>query len=159
MLLELFVEVRPAERGRSRVVAKPPTRISAFGVRYWEHEEDGDTDWETGWAILPEHEGKGLATAAIAEVVKAAAAEGSRKTLRSKAQVSDLTWAFCAPAGTPMEPDLRRIAAFEDPEVALGPLHQAHHVSPLPLQPTRAGWRRHPAPRSARSSDPCVGRH
>jgi RimJ/RimL family protein N-acetyltransferase len=72
----------------------------AGSIGYWEHEEDGDTVWETGWAILPEHQRKGLATAAIAEVVKAAAAEDPRKTLHAYPGVDNAASnALCSKAG------------------------------------------------------------
>ncbi len=36
----------------------------AGNVGYWEREEDGQKGWETGWFVLPEFQGKGIATAA-----------------------------------------------------------------------------------------------
>ena len=33
-------------------------------VGYWETEWDGQKGWETGWFVLPEFQGKGIATAA-----------------------------------------------------------------------------------------------
>ena len=72
----------------------------AGSIGYWEHEENGDTVWETGWAILPEHQGKGLATAAIAEVTKAAAAKGSHRTLHAYPGVDNgASNALCRKAG------------------------------------------------------------
>ena len=34
-------------------------------VGYWETEWDGQKGWETGWFVLPEFQGKGIATAAM----------------------------------------------------------------------------------------------
>src|SRR4051794_26703664 len=56
---------------------------TAGSIGYWEHEEVDETVWETGWAILPEYQGRGLATAAIAEVAKVAAAAGTHRTLHA----------------------------------------------------------------------------
>jgi RimJ/RimL family protein N-acetyltransferase len=56
---------------------------TAGSIGFWEHEEAGETVWETGWAVLPEHQGKGIAAAAIAEVAKAAAAVGTHRTLHA----------------------------------------------------------------------------
>ena len=36
----------------------------AGNIGYWETEWDGQTGWETGWFVLPELQGKGIATAA-----------------------------------------------------------------------------------------------
>jgi RimJ/RimL family protein N-acetyltransferase len=40
------------------------TPVGSIG--YWSHEAHGVPAWETGWSVLPEHQGQGLATAAIA---------------------------------------------------------------------------------------------
>lgn len=34
-------------------------------VGYWETEWDGQKGWETGWFVLPEFQGRGIATAAV----------------------------------------------------------------------------------------------
>ena len=41
-----------------------PENAAAGNVGYWETEWDGQKGWETGWFVLPEHQGKGVATAA-----------------------------------------------------------------------------------------------
>jgi RimJ/RimL family protein N-acetyltransferase len=72
----------------------------AGSIGFWEHEENGETVWETGWAILPEHQGKGIATAAIAEVAKAASAQGSHRTLHAYPGVeNEASNALCRKAG------------------------------------------------------------
>ena len=42
---------------------------AAGNVGYWETEWDGQEGWETGWFVLPEHQGKGVATAATRMLV------------------------------------------------------------------------------------------
>lgn len=44
-------------------------------VCVWDHEWDGRTISEIGWMVLPEFQGRGLASAAVAEVLRRAAAE------------------------------------------------------------------------------------
>ena len=44
-------------------------------IGYWEKEWQGDQVWETGWSILPEFQGRGIATAAAALIVVRARAE------------------------------------------------------------------------------------
>jgi RimJ/RimL family protein N-acetyltransferase len=73
---------------------------TAGSIGYWEHEEAGETVWETGWAILPEHQGKGLATAAISEVAKAAAVAGTHRSLHAYPGVENAASnALCRKAG------------------------------------------------------------
>jgi len=73
---------------------------AAGSIGYWEHEDAGGTVWETGWAILPEHQGKGIATAAIAEVAKTAAAEGTHRSLHAYPGVDNAASnALCRKAG------------------------------------------------------------
>nr|WP_238177425.1 GNAT family N-acetyltransferase [Kribbella sp. VKM Ac-2566] len=50
------------------IVTEDGERAGLIG--YWEHSESDETVWETGWAILPEFQGRGLATAAVREVAK-----------------------------------------------------------------------------------------
>src|SRR5438094_8381449 len=39
-------------------------------VGYWERDWDGHKEWETGWSVLPEFQGQGIAPAATAEIVE-----------------------------------------------------------------------------------------
>lgn len=39
-------------------------------VGFWDHEVDGEPAYETGWAIVPEHQGRGLAGAATAAAIE-----------------------------------------------------------------------------------------
>jgi RimJ/RimL family protein N-acetyltransferase len=43
-----------------------PERVAAGWVGYWESEWHGETVWECGWHVLPEYQGRGVATAATA---------------------------------------------------------------------------------------------
>ena len=45
-------------------------------VCVWEHGSDGETIAEIGWMVLPEYQGRGLASAAVAAVLRRARAEG-----------------------------------------------------------------------------------
>jgi RimJ/RimL family protein N-acetyltransferase len=48
---------------------------AAGNVMVWESEHDGETISEIGWLTLPEFQGRGLATAAVREVLAKARAE------------------------------------------------------------------------------------
>ncbi|MBO1415507.1 GNAT family N-acetyltransferase [Streptomyces sp. FH025] len=45
-------------------------------VTLWRYEENGVTVTEIGWMVLPEHQGRGLAKAAVRQVLDAAAKDG-----------------------------------------------------------------------------------
>jgi RimJ/RimL family protein N-acetyltransferase len=51
-------------------------RQAAGWVGYWEKDVRGQPAWETGWRVLPEFQGQGIATRATAIVVERARAEG-----------------------------------------------------------------------------------
>lgn len=52
-----------------------PDGVTVGSVGYWERIWHEEPVYEMGWAILPEHQGRGLATAAVRAVVAEARAE------------------------------------------------------------------------------------
>jgi RimJ/RimL family protein N-acetyltransferase len=56
-----------------RIVAE--SGEDAGWVGYWEITWDGDQVWETGWAVLPSFQGRGVASSATAQVIELARAE------------------------------------------------------------------------------------
>lgn len=67
------------ERAEAFVVTVEPDGEPVGFVGYWESDLRGERVWETGWSIVPEHQGRGLATASVARVVELAAV---RRTFR-----------------------------------------------------------------------------
>ncbi|WP_406142413.1 GNAT family N-acetyltransferase [Streptomyces sp. NBC_01089] len=57
-----------------RVVAAA-TGEAVGTVGYWEHSRDGEMIYEAGWGVLAEHQGRGLATAAVRAVLERAGRE------------------------------------------------------------------------------------
>lgn len=57
------------------VITLEPEMISVGSIGYWEKMWQGETVWETGWSILPEFQGYGIATKAAALIVERARAE------------------------------------------------------------------------------------
>jgi RimJ/RimL family protein N-acetyltransferase len=53
----------------------------AGSVGYWDKEWRGETVYETGWSVLPEFQGRGIAVAATRLVIEAARAEGRHSQL------------------------------------------------------------------------------
>ncbi|MFE0463059.1 GNAT family N-acetyltransferase [Kitasatospora sp. NPDC058965] len=52
-------------------------------IGYWPREWAGATVWETGWGVLPEFQGRGLAVAAARAVADRARAEGTHRYLHA----------------------------------------------------------------------------
>jgi RimJ/RimL family protein N-acetyltransferase len=50
--------------------------ISTGSIGYWEKEWQGQSVWETGWSILPEFQGMGIASKAARLVIEQATKEG-----------------------------------------------------------------------------------
>lgn len=55
--------------GCDYIITVGPSKIAAGHVGYWDREWDGQKGWETGWFVLPEHQGNGIATAATRELI------------------------------------------------------------------------------------------
>src|SRR3989441_3273282 len=52
------------------VIIRGSEKALAGTVGYWERDWDGQNEWETGWSVLPEFQGQGIATAATTLVVE-----------------------------------------------------------------------------------------
>ena len=50
-------------------------------VGYWERELPDEMAYETGWSVLPEHQGRGIATIGTAQVIELARAERRHRSL------------------------------------------------------------------------------
>ena len=64
----------PADSRQYRVIVEPESE-SAGWVGYWEITWDGEQVWETGWAVLPSFQGRGVASSATAQLIELARAE------------------------------------------------------------------------------------
>ena len=69
--------------GRMFVVVAGEEREPAGSIGYWGHEWQGETVWETGWSVLPEFQGQGIATRAAALIGRLAAAERRHRSLHA----------------------------------------------------------------------------
>ena len=85
-----------SSRSRSGRNARP-----VGSVGYWEKPAWlGDTVWETGWSVLPEFQGQGIATRATVLVVARAAAEGLHRSIHAFPSVDNgPSNAVCRKAG------------------------------------------------------------
>ncbi|MFE9673086.1 GNAT family N-acetyltransferase [Streptomyces sp. NPDC006259] len=71
-----YLELAPGRMYRV-VLAEGGETVGAIG--YWERSWQGEPVWETGWGVLPEFQGRGLATRAAHAVVEAVR-EAERET-------------------------------------------------------------------------------
>ncbi|MEC3977366.1 GNAT family N-acetyltransferase [Amycolatopsis sp. H20-H5] len=93
-----FLELNGSDAGRMYVilVAGQP----AGSVGYWEKDWEGEEVYETGWHVLPEFQGRGVATRAAVELARFAAVDGTREELHAfPPLVNAASGAVCRRAG------------------------------------------------------------
>jgi RimJ/RimL family protein N-acetyltransferase len=66
-----------------------PERAVVGSTGYWEKSWRGEDVYETGWAVLPEYQGRGIAVAAVRAVAARAAADGDRRHLHAYPSVEN----------------------------------------------------------------------
>ncbi len=87
-----------ADSGMFRIVdAASGEGVGSVG--FWEREWRGERVYETGWSVLPAHQGRGFAAAAAAAIVDRAAGAGGCDSLH----------AFPAPGNEPSNAICRRL--------------------------------------------------
>ena len=65
--------------GRIFKIVDEATGGGVGSVGYWERELGDTTVWETGWSVLPEFQGRGIAGEATRLAIEAARAEGKHR--------------------------------------------------------------------------------
>jgi RimJ/RimL family protein N-acetyltransferase len=74
--------------------------VTAGSIGFWEREWQDETVYETGWNVLPEFQGKGVATAAAKAIVDRASAAGRHRWLHAYPSVDNpASNAICRKAG------------------------------------------------------------
>jgi len=102
----------PEENGTMFLVVLPDGQV-AGSTGFWEHEWDGEPAFETGYAILPGFQGRGLAVAATLAAAEAARADGRHRWLYAFPSVEHTASnAVCRKAGF----ELRGESEFEYPK-------------------------------------------
>jgi RimJ/RimL family protein N-acetyltransferase len=92
-----YLEVETGAEGMFTVVLDGAT---AGNIGYWEREWQGETVYETGWNVLPEFQGKGVATAAAKAIIDRASAAGRHRWLHAYPSVDNAASnAICRKAG------------------------------------------------------------
>lgn len=71
-------------------VIEDPSGQPLGSIGYWRREWQGEQVYETGWAVLPEFQGRGIASEAARLMIQRAAAAGGAATLHAPAVASPL---------------------------------------------------------------------
>ena len=89
-------------------------------VGYWERDLGDTMAYETGWSVLPEHQGRGIATIATAQVIERVRAEEKHSHL----------WAYPSVENHAVERDLpqARLRARRDRGVRVPAREREHHA-------------------------------
>lgn len=103
----------PAENGTMFLVVLLPAGRIVGQTGFWDHEWHGEPAYETGYGILPEFQGRGLAVAATLAAVEKARAEGRHRYLYAFPSVDHTSSnSVCRKAGF----ELVEESEFEYPE-------------------------------------------
>jgi RimJ/RimL family protein N-acetyltransferase len=85
---------------RMFVIVVGAERIPAGSIGYWEKDWQGEKIWETGWSVLPEFQGQGVATRATGILVERARATKIHRFLHAFPSVNNLpSNAICRKVG------------------------------------------------------------
>jgi RimJ/RimL family protein N-acetyltransferase len=86
--------------GRMYRVVVADTGQAAGTIGFWEQTWQGVAVYETGWTVLPGHQGRGIATAATLAVTEVARAEGRHRYLHAFPKLENApSNAVCRKAG------------------------------------------------------------
>jgi RimJ/RimL family protein N-acetyltransferase len=72
---ERYLRGIPPGEGQMFVIVVGEERLPAGNAGYWVSDWDDSSVWETGWSVLPEFQGRGIATSAVALVLQRVQAE------------------------------------------------------------------------------------
>jgi RimJ/RimL family protein N-acetyltransferase len=94
-----FLDLPVNGTGRMFRIALPGAP-GAGSAGYWEREWHGSTVYEMGWMVLPEYQGRGVASAAVRLAAAHASAHGSRSFAHAYPKIANVASnAVCRKAG------------------------------------------------------------
>ena len=106
-----YCQIEHTGKGRMFVIIVGTEKIAAGSVGYWKIEWGEQLVWETGWSVLPEFQGQGIATQATAAVVEQARAERKHRFIHAFPSIENAASnAICRKVGF----TLHREVEFED---------------------------------------------
>lgn len=101
---ERYLALRDSEWDRMFVILAGEQQLPAGTIGYWEHEHQGEADWETGWSVLPAFQRQGIATEATRAIIERLRADGRRRFLYAFPTLENLASnAICRKAGFSLE--------------------------------------------------------
>lgn len=80
---ERYLRIAGKGTGRMFAVVLLPGGELVGSVGYWDRTWHGETVCEMGWGILPAHQGRGLATAAVSLAIESVRAEGAQRAIHA----------------------------------------------------------------------------
>lgn len=78
-----YVAIGDSGKGCMFVIVARQDQIPAGSVGYWERPTGEETVWETGWSVLPEFQGKGIATNGTALAIERAREERKHRYMHA----------------------------------------------------------------------------
>jgi RimJ/RimL family protein N-acetyltransferase len=60
-----YLNISQSDKGSMFVIVVGRDKVPVGSVGYWERDWQGQMVWETGWSVLPEFQGQGIATRAM----------------------------------------------------------------------------------------------
>lgn len=97
---ERYCQIGDGSNGQMFVIVVGIERIAAGSVGYWEKSWRDALVWETGWSVLPEFQGQGVASCAVAAVIEQARAANRHRFLHAFPSVDNgASNAVCRKAG------------------------------------------------------------
>ena len=86
--------------GAMFVICEGSDDTGVGSIGYWEREWEGEQVWETGWSVVPEAQGRGIATRAVALLLENVAADEVHRSLHAYPGVDNApSNAVCRKAG------------------------------------------------------------
>ncbi|MBA3276458.1 MAG: GNAT family N-acetyltransferase [Chloroflexia bacterium] len=97
---ERYLALNDRDTGQMFRIVLPAEGIAVGGIGVWDSEWRAEAVYETGWSVIPEFQGRGIATAAIGLVAAHARAEGRHQYLHAFPSVENgPSNAVCRKAG------------------------------------------------------------
>jgi RimJ/RimL family protein N-acetyltransferase len=95
-----YLGVGDTSAGRMFAITTGPEQLAVGSTGYWEVDRQGETVWETGVSVLPEVQGRGIATRALVQIVEHARTEALHDSIHAFPAVeNEPSNALCRRAG------------------------------------------------------------
>jgi len=75
-----------SDRSRAAYIFKAilePEGVAVGGVNFWDRDWKGEPVYEMGWGVVPEYQGRGIASAAVAQAIELARATHRRTAVHA----------------------------------------------------------------------------